>query len=822
MGNLSIQTKSKSLRTVVKFIYPISVLLLSVIPLDLQAQMDTIRYTVSGKVLDVETNDPIPYVTVKVKDVDAFSVTGLNGEFVIGGLYNPQNTLIISCFGYSDSTYERHHDHGKRPHIYLKERVLELGEVIIMAGQKKKEGTQSLSQKRLKRKDLVSNPTQSLAAALSEVDGINMASAGSNVQIPIIHGLYGNRILILNNGLKHGFQNWGTDHAPEIDISAAHNITVYKGTAGVRFGPEALGGAIVVDPNPLYLNKPFYGTASSGFQTNGNGAFTTIEVGRGYRKWSYFAGGIFTKIGDRYSPDYSLTNSGKEEKAFSGGIRYRHENLGFKAHYSFVDQNLALLRSSIAESGNSLIRAINSDEPIIVRPFSYAINEPNQLMQHQLGKAEINWSYSSDAMLTLHVGLQLNKRQEFDVRRNAEKPIIDLELNTHDFQLEWKHSDWKKLEGIIGFQLFTQNNDNNPGTGTTPFIPNYNTLRYSGFIMESIRKGKHTYEAGLRIDSEYNNVRGRETNQELFTDEYSFNNITSSVGLVREISNNSTFRSNLGTSWRTPNMAELYSFGQHGFKTSFGLLRYYTNAGGELRTDRVIQMDDSNISPEKGYKWINEWTTTKLKSFFTVTGYTQYIENYIFDRPVAVIGTIRGPMPVFIIDQANALLIGADFTWKKNWSDKVNGRLGLSYLWSRNIKKNEPLINQPPLNINYQLTCNLPDIWKIEFSQFKLKPSYTSRQYQAPRTVAPDALIDGSVIVTTQSEIFDFRDPPNGYFLLDIGWAFKAGDFHASIEIKNSLNSRYRDYLNEMRYFADELGRNFLFTINYIFNSKSD
>lgn len=788
----------------------------------MQAQIDSCTNVIQGKVLDIETNEPIPYVTIKVKGVDAFTLTGLNGEFVIKGLCNSENTLIISCFGYSDSTYLEHREHGKSPHIYLREKVLELGEVIIMAGQDKEEGTQSLSQKTLRREDMASNPSQSLAATISEIEGVNIVSAGSNVQLPVIHGLYGNRVLILNNGLKHGFQNWGADHAPEIDISTAYNVTVYKGAAGVRFGPEALGGAIAVEPNPLHLNEPFFVNVGTGFQTNGKGAFTTIETGKGYKKLSYFAAGTYTKIGDRHSPDYSLTNSGKEEKSFSGGIRYRLEDWDFKIHYSFIDQNLALLRSSVAESGNALIRAINSDEPIIIRPFSYAINEPNQLTQHHIGKAEINWSYSDDAFLTFRVGSQLNIRQEFDVRRNAEKPIIDLELYTHDFQLEWKHPEWQKLDGIVGLQLFTQNNDNNPGTGTTPFIPNYNTLRYSGFIIESIKMSKFTFEAGLRIDYEYDNVRGRKTNQDIFADEYSFTNITSSIGLVREISVTSKFRSNLGTSWRTPNMAELFSFGQHAFKTSFGLLRYSANEGGELRTDRIIRMNESNVSPEKGYKWINEWVTTSQKSSYTATVYAHYIENYIFDRPVAVIGTIRGPMPVFIVDQANALLVGTDFTWQNDWSERVSGRLGLSYLWSRNIKKDEPLINQPPLTTNYQITYDLPKIWKIESSQLKVKPSYTFGQYQSPRTVSPDALIDGSVIVTPQSEIFDFKDAPDGYFLMDIAWTFKLANFKGRIEIKNAFNARYRNYLNEMRYFADDLGRNFLFTINYMFNSKSN
>jgi iron complex outermembrane recepter protein len=572
----------------------------------------------------------------------------------------------------------------------------------------------------------------------------------------------------------------------------------------------------------LHLNEPFFTNVGTGFQTNGKGIFTKIETGQGLKKWSYAMGGNYTKIGDRHAPDYSLTNSGKEEKSMNVGVRYRTKIWDFNTYYSFVDQNLALLRSSVAESGNAFVRAINADRPVIVDPFSYNINEPNQLTQHHLGKAELSWQYSDDAKLTFRAGKQLNKRQEYDVRRNADKPIINLELTTSDYQLEWKHPDWKKLDGLVGVQLFTQNNDNNPGTGTTPFIPNYNTLRYSGFIIESFTKHKNTFETGLRVDYEHNNVRGRETNQDIFKDDYSFTNLTASLGYIRKISENSTFRTNLGTAWRTPNMAELYSFGQHGFKTTFGLMRHYANENGELRTDKVAKIDESSVAPEKGFKWINEWSTQKKNNSYTLTGYANYIQNFIFNRPLAVIGTIRGPMPVFVFEQADVFLVGADFTWQRNWNRHLSGVYSFSYLWSKNMEKNEPLINQPPISTSYKLSWQAPQFWNIKASQVEIKPRYTFRQFHAPRTVSPEALIDGSVVIGPNDEIFDFMNAPKGYFLLDLAWSFNIGKLKSNIAVQNVFNTSYRNYLNEMRYFADDLGRNFLLSINYTFNSKSN
>tara|TARA_B100000809_G_scaffold130660_1_gene128487 strand:+ start:17889 stop:20303 length:2415 start_codon:yes stop_codon:yes gene_type:complete len=778
-------------------------------------------YNIKGTILDIETKEPIPYVSIKIKGEEKYGYTDIRGDFIIEYVCSDHNTLIISCNGYCDSVCEDYHQHGKSPHIYMTQDVLQLRDVTIHAKKREEGGSKTIVKTDVELAEIKKNPTQSLASLLSEQEGISLVSMGANVQLPIIHGLYGNRVLVLNNGIKHGFQNWGTDHAPEISLASANSIRILKGAAGVRYGPEALGGVINIEPNPLYLNEPLFAEIATGYQTNGKGVFTHIETGVGFKRWSYFLNGNLTKTGDLRSPEYSLTNSGKEEKSVGLGTRYFHKNVDVKLYYSYVHQNLAILRSSIAESGNAFVKAINSDRPLIIKPFSTDINAPNQVTDHHFLKAEINWWYDDNGKLTLRTGTQLNKRKEFDVRRNVNKPIIDLDLITSDYHLEWKHPDWYHLDGLMGIQFFNQDNDNNPGTGTTPLIPNYNTHSFSAFIIESIKKDKNTFEIGSRIDFISNDIRGREPNKKIFRDQYQFSNFTFSLGFVRAISEKTTFRSNMGAAWRTPNMLELYGFGQHGFKTTFGLLRYYLNSDGEFKTDKVLTMKSSSVEPEKGYKFINEIEHHNHSNTYKATVYGHYIENFIFDRPFAVLGTVRGPMPGYIYDQADAVFLGTDFTWKKEWSQEVSGVFGFSFLWSQNIDKNEPLINQPPLTTNYRVTWSKKNLWKFNTSTLSLRPSYTFQQYQAPRTIPPEDLIDGSVPLTTDSEIFDFKSAPEGYFLLNLEWAVQINDLHASISVQNIFNTSYRDYLNEMRYFADEPGRNVLFTLRYLFKSKN-
>lgn len=785
------------------------------------SQTTPCEHTIKGKVLDVETKKPIPYVTVRVDGTEKYDLTNKDGEFFLDGLCSEINALIISCLGYSDTTHKHHHGHEGQSHILLTPKVVGLDEVTIQAEKNREKGTETIAQIAVSKEDIVNDPTQSLASALSTIQGVTFTSTGSNVQLPVIHGLFGNRILVLNNGFKHGFQNWGRDHAPEIDITSANSVTVVKGAAGVRFGPEALGGAIIVESNPLLLNNPFYASVGTGYQTNGQGYNANLEIGSGSENWSYFANGSYVKIGDREAPNYNLTNSGKEEKAFSFGVLRHLKNWDFKVQYSFIDQNLALLRATFLTSPDNFIDAFGADEPLIIAPFSYNINPPNQTVQHHLAKAEVNWWYSDQGKLTLRGGIQLNKRDEFDVRRNSELPIIDLDLLTYDYQLEWEHPKWKGLDGLIGLQYFSQNNDNNPGTQTTPFIPNYNTDRFSAFAIENLNFGKHTLEAGIRFDFETNDVRGRETNQDIFRDNYDFTNFTLSLGYVNKLNGNSTFRTNIGTAWRTPNVYELFSFGQQGVETIFGLLRL-SDDNGTPSTSEVIPLDESSVDSERGYKWVSEFQTYGTNNSHNLTFYTHYIENYIYDRPLGVFGGIRGPNTAFFFDQSDALFLGLDYTWKSQFTEHFSGTFGLSYLWSRNIEDSEPLIDQPPIFTSFELQWNMGNLGFLKSSQLSIRPSYTFEQFQAPRTVSPQSLVDGSEIVTSSSEIFDFVDPPEGYFLLDLTWSAGWKNLRASITANNLLNTSYRNYLNELRYYADEPGRNIIFTLNYSFKSNKN
>ena len=767
-----------------------------------------------GRVVDEVTELPLADAFIEsIDEKEVYGISNNEGNFEIVA-FPDRMQFSVQYFGYETKIIEL--NKNQTTTIYLTPTQNQLEEVLLTSVKNPLEsGIKSLSQITINRQELQKNSAARLGDVLSKIDGVTFISTGQNVQLPVIHGLYGNRILILNNGFKHGFQNWGSDHAPEIDVSGAEMVRVVKGASAVKYGPDALGGAVVIENNSLALNRDFYGRATSSYQTNGRGYGINASFGEGKENFSYHIGGNFNQVGDRRAPGYNLTNTGARDYALQGGFRYDYKEWTFKANYSLVNQNLGILRSAVGESGPALIRNMEAPRPTFIRPFSYKINEPNQEISHQMASLKAERSFENGNKLKISFARQWNARKEFDVRRSANLPVLDLELTTDDLQIEYEHELTENISGSVGVQYFTQSNINNPGTGITPFIPNYETERYSVYLLETLALNKTSWELGLRYDFEDNGVGGRDNRNNIFQDSFTFSNFTASLGNILELNEQTTWRNNVGTGWRPPNMAELFSFGQHESQTTFGLLRYQPSEENVITANEVTRLNDSDVAPENSIKYTTEIEWTSEKNRFSATAYTNYIRNFIFSRPIGVLGTARGPMPTFIIDQADALFIGSDLTFTHSYSKQGKATFGGSYIWSRNVERGEDLIHQPPIHLHARLDHSFKSIKWVDELDLSIQPTYTFRQFQAPRTLSVRSLVEGTADLNFNDPIFDFMDPPSSYFLLNASIGMKKEKFYFSIEARNLLNTNYRDYLNNMRYFADEMGINFIFSLTY-------
>src|SRR5256884_2981467 len=79
--------------------------------------------------------------------------------------------------------------------------------------------TEALSEDRLRRAQSVS-----LAHALAELPGINALSTGQQIGKPVIRGLAGPRVLVLEDGSRLEDYSWSDEDGPSVDARLAHRV----------------------------------------------------------------------------------------------------------------------------------------------------------------------------------------------------------------------------------------------------------------------------------------------------------------------------------------------------------------------------------------------------------------------------------------------------------------------------------------------------------------------------------------------------------------------------------------------------------------------
>lgn len=778
-------------------------------------------YTVEGNIYDHSTGDPLAFGTVRIKGSTKGSIADEKGYFSINNICKEEFDLIFSYVGYKEVTH--HHDiHHELPKIYLAPLDVTL-ESVVVEGEKTIGNLESSTVSSLSAKELQQHKSESLADLASNISGVSVMKTGQNVVKPVIHGLYSNRILIINNGVRHEFQNWGSDHAPEIDPSLIGNLEVIKGAATVRYGPDALGGVMLIDAPKMELLQPVKGEVSVGVNSNGRSGEGSLELHKGFHKAAFMAQASWLQQGDLNAPSYQLTNTGKKERSVALGARYHFKKLDFNFYYSHFDQELGILRSSVTGNLDDLVNAIESPVPPETQPFSYDINNPKQAVDHDLFKLQGRWNGEGQS-IEMQYAFQLNKRRDFDVRRgtNNERPAIDLELYSQTLDAEWKHRQLFGWIGSLGVQTLYQDNNNIPGTNTVPFVPNFNNSRLGLYVIENRQLSTGDWiEFGLRYDYQYASVRGRKPNNNIYSNDLLYQNATATVGFKRELEKGKTFRINIATAWRPPNISELYSYGRHQSSIDYGLWRFQIDENNEVTTEDVLTESEKSSPSEMGFKWVMSYQWKNALWDAELTGYANYITNYIYSRPGGITSTVRGAFPYFLFEQTNALFAGGDFSAQVKHGKLWFSRIRANFLWAQDIRNNDYLIGIPPANVVYGINYSRRKWGSFTSIQAGLNINYVFQQYRAPRVITvielQEAKENDQNLFAEDNSNFDFLAAPEGYLLAEVSASADYKSFSMLFKVDNLLNTTYRTYTDRLRYFANDLGINFKLTLKYTF-----
>ncbi|MBU3012003.1 TonB-dependent receptor [Polaribacter vadi] len=773
-------------------------------------------YTFKGKIIDFHNNTPIYGASVQIKNLNKYTSTNQKGEFEFKNLCKGELVIEVQHIACETKNSTITINQNLYKEILLEHHLEELNEVVVKTNFK----TEATSiEQSIKKNVLEGYSDKSLGDALKNVSGVSSLNTGNTIVKPMIHGLHSSRLLIINNNVRMFDQEWGDEHAPNIDINANNSIEVIKGANTLKFGSDAIGGMILIKPKKYAIKDSLFGSTLVSFNSNGLGGNINSEIVKTYK--SGFYGKIqmnYKQFGDFKAPDYYLTNSGTISKNASFRFGYNSFEKGFDAYYSYVDNEFAILQSSHIGNVNDLVNAINSQEPRVIEDFSYEITFPKQSILHHLGKIEAYKRFKGFGKLTVQYDFQINRRKEFDLRRGdlSNTPVIDLRLFTNSLQTDLRIDYSDNLKINTGILARYQQNDAVAGTGTSPLIPDYDKYVFGTYIIGNYDINESTeVSAGVRYDfsridaqKEYNVTDWRETYNydELFPEfeagevdgtdiptnpNFSYHNISASLGLSKQFENNMSLLVNYGLASRVPNPSELFSDGLHhsAARIEIGLLTMEKETANKFAIS--LEKNSDNFG-------------------FSVSPYFKHIRNYIQLIPVGITTTIRGAFPVWQYNQINAQIFGVDLDVNKKINSKFDYKGSLSLLRGDNTSEDIPLIHMPAANFSNRISYTNNALNKLKISlthksvlQQKRYPDYNFYTFNA---------------IAQENVFVDISSTPPAYSLFNLNTsavfkAFNKGSLELEFNIENLFDVSYREHLNRLRYFADELGRNFNFKI---------
>ena len=263
-------------------------------------------FKVQGKIIDFHDKVPLENATIKIGALT--QISDAEGNFTFSSIKKGTYALTANhpdCETFSEQiTVNKNLDIA----LNLEHHISEI-ETVTLHGTHKNRN--SLIIKTLDKEDLERNSTENLGNILTGISGVGALKTGNNIAKPIIHGLYGSRVAMINNGVKMAEQEWGVEHAPNIDVNQFEHIDVIKGASALKYGSDAIGGAVLLIPEVLKKSDTLRGSANLSGISNGKGIGFDLNLVKTWKNnWAVKTTGSYKKLGDLNTPDYNLMNTG--------------------------------------------------------------------------------------------------------------------------------------------------------------------------------------------------------------------------------------------------------------------------------------------------------------------------------------------------------------------------------------------------------------------------------------------------------------------------------------------------------------------------------
>lgn len=778
-----------------------------------------VSYDLTGSVVD-ESDAPLAGAVVILYPTNKVGVSDENGRFMMASLSEGHYQIQISFLGFElfRDSVEIVKSTTYKARLRLASQKLQ--EVLVTDNYAEiRKSEVPLQVDVVNEGYLKQNMGGSLMNSLVRLPGVTTIGIGSGQSKPVIRGLGFNRVVVVDNNIKHEAQQWGADHGLEIDQYAVEHIEVIKGPASLMYGSDAVGG--VIDMNNRKLPRINTWGGSVDLSAKINNGFLGTSVSLSGRKERFYAGMRATVLDfadfkvpadsiDIYS--YRAALDRKQLRNTAGYEKNLHANMGFIAsrfqsrfYVSRVDSKTGFFANAHGLEPRNVDVGLHDKSN---RDIQYPYQTDNHFKAINTSRYR-----SNEISVEMDLGFQRNFRQEWSQYVNHGfmpaifpdtldfNPDLEREFEKYVYSgnLKFLYQPTEKAE--LSFGLNNEYQDNRIG-GRGFIIPEYRQFSWGAYaIVRYDFSQESKILSGVRYDygrirtfaysdwfsSPVNGVDGEESAFLQRSDEVrrSFSTVTWSVGYNYNPGNWSG-KLNAGKSFRMPIAKELGANGvnYHYFRSEVG--------DAQLSPEQSCQLD-------AGLEYRFSHLSIGLAPFLN------YFSNYIYLNPTSQYDRLYGNgNQVFYYTQSKVFRYGGEayvnYTPLRYLHFEVIGE----YVYSEQLsgeKKGFSLPFSPPPSVIFNVRYEGQKVAFVE------RP-YWSIDY---RLTAP------------QNNVVPPEDPTNGYQLVNMGiggdFPFGKAPLTVSFQVQNVFNTKYFSHTSYYRLInVPEAGRNFILNISIPFS----
>ena len=727
--------------------------------------------TLSGRLLDSLTGAPVAGATVQIDELKRQTTTGQDGTFAFDAVAPGTYHVSARSAGYSSRRTEVTiaGDAPPAPLTVTVDPDLHFEDVVSVSSDARSQFDTFQPTSVLAGQELTKRLEMSLGATLETQPGVAARSFGPAPSRPVIRGLDGDRVLILQDGQRLGdLSSQSGDHGVSVNPAAARRIEVVRGPATLLYGANAIGGLvnIITDEIPTEpltgANGTFtvdLGTAAS----EGAGA-GDVHVGNG--TFALHVGGGGRRSGDVSTPDGDVENSQSRNGFANVGLAWTAEKGYVGGSYGYEDTKYGI--------------PVVEDGILQLTPRRHAFTLRG-------GARDLTGAFDS---FRATLGVRRYKHDELE----GDQVGTAFTNNTAELEIMGSHRAVGRLKGSLGGWVLDRGFD---ARGAEALSPAVDQRGFAAFLYEEVTWPHVTLQFGGRLDhTRFSTADGMEPD---FTD------ASGSLGLLyRPAAANDrvTVALSVARAARNPALEELFFFGIHhgNFALEIG--------NPALQSERAFGLDLSL-----------RWRSSRASG--EVTYFRNDISDYIFRRNMTLeefdaredefVDRFGGREPaghehaeeegesdeeeLAIVEYvgADSLLQGVEAHADFQVTSRLAVELGADYVRASVNATDEPLPRIPPFRVRSGVR-------------------YQHNAFQA-----------GGELVTAaqQDRLSAGEEPTDGYTLLKLfaSYSFGTGGGVSTItaRLDNATNELYRNHLSLIKQLVPEMGRNFKLLYNVTF-----